>query len=193
MHMRWISDIYKSISNDAILAGVAAGVLLSILSKIYTWLTSRSYKQFWLDPIPVEISFHLNKFGVALAVLITLVLIMVVPLDSNFWLTALVVFILVMLLFATAVLIALLRPYAPRKRITILSATYLWERGGRLEVTDAVRKLVQNGVVTIVADPSVFGIPDPARGVPKTLHLHWKVGDEERAVAAKDGERFHLI
>lgn len=77
--------------------------------------------------------------------------------------------------------------------IKILSAAYLWDNGkGKIDVTSKIKELVAKGVTTIMVDPSVFEMLDPAIGRKKTLSILCKIKGQEREFKKNDGERLVL-
>lgn len=78
-----------------------------------------------------------------------------------------------------------------QNKILILSATYEWP-DGQVDVTSQVKDLISKGVYAIIVDPGIFGIPDPAWGIVKTLKIHCKINGQEKEFIKNDGERFKL-
>lgn len=76
-------------------------------------------------------------------------------------------------------------------KIIVLAAKYTWN-GGNVDVTSKVRQLISEGIDTIIVDPSVFGIRDPAPRIQKTLKINFKINGKEKELIHIDGDRFRI-
>jgi nucleoside phosphorylase len=79
-----------------------------------------------------------------------------------------------------------------QKKITIQSAIYDWTNG-QVDVSMQVEDLVKKGLDTIIVDPAVLGIPDPAWGFVKTLTVNCEVNGQKKLFVRNDGQKMEFI